>query len=361
MMTFDEAVDGYLKRHVAKLRTADQVEGIFKLPVFEPWRSRRLSAIAGKDVADILDVVEMNAGPARVNRVLAAVRGLFNFAMSRGWIDASPIRPGLVRKEDSRDRVLSFDEVGAIWRSLGDIGGPYAGAARMLFLTGQRATPVSQMRRSAIDRRAMLWRTTSADQKNGVAMNVPLSPVALRVIADRPVTEGLDFVFSSDGAQGVTAWSWFKDRVDVASGVENWRWHDVRRTVATIMGGLLGFDPDTVQAVLGHSGRARIGVTAIYDRSDREDSMRLALNAVARLLELVADLDGWAVVDDHLHSVRPGEDANGPRERRAAFRHAIRGSDSCWGQWLSSVTGAANGPIQEPYLHKSTLTASISI
>ena len=53
------------------------------------------------------------------NRTLALVRKMFNFAIEHDWLEANPChmvkQPG---QEKQRDRVLSEDEIRALWKVL---------------------------------------------------------------------------------------------------------------------------------------------------------------------------------------------------------------------------------------------------
>src|SRR5207253_1909166 len=88
------------------------------------WRGKDLKSITRRDVVELLDKVAdagkenpRHGGPIAANRTLAAVRKLFNWALARGVIEASPVvridRPG---QEQARDRILRPDEIVTLWR-----------------------------------------------------------------------------------------------------------------------------------------------------------------------------------------------------------------------------------------------------
>jgi integrase len=60
-------------------------------------------------------------------------------------------------KANKRERVLSDQEIRAMWHAAGEIGYPYSAATKMLLLTGQRRTEVSAMPIAEVDRKARLW------------------------------------------------------------------------------------------------------------------------------------------------------------------------------------------------------------
>ena len=71
-----------------------------------------LKDITRRDVLDLLDGLVAGGRPIAANRVLTSVRKLFNWAIERDILGASPcagVKPPT--PEQSRDRVLSDDEL----------------------------------------------------------------------------------------------------------------------------------------------------------------------------------------------------------------------------------------------------------
>ena len=85
--------------------------------------------------------------------------------MGKGIADINPVVG--TRKEAqeiSRDRVLSADELRAIWHDAG--GGDYAAIIKLLMLTGQRREEVAALRRSELDLKVALWTLPKERSKN---------------------------------------------------------------------------------------------------------------------------------------------------------------------------------------------------
>jgi integrase len=73
-------------------------------------------------------------------------------------------------------------------------------------------------------------------------------------------------------------WQKFRER----AGIENLTFHDLRRTIATRQGEA-GVSTEIIQRTLGHTESS--AATRIYDRSDRHDDVREALNlAIQKLI-----------------------------------------------------------------------------
>ena len=205
----------------------------------------------------------------------AYLHRMFGWALERDIIAANPIaavkRPG---KETSRDRVLTDDELMAVWNACSD--GTYEAVVRMLVLTGARLNEVARLRWDEIvDSEIQL---SGVRTKNGKPHIIPLSRPALALLEELP--RGSEFCFARPGEHyPTTGWSAAKARIDAKlRGVAPWRLHDLRRTVAT---GLqrLGMPVQVTESVLGHAGGSRSGVVGIYQRHDYANEKRAALEA----------------------------------------------------------------------------------
>jgi integrase len=91
--------------------------------VLPRWRRRRARDVTARDVRRLLDAILTRGAPIQANRTLAVVRKVFNWAGApdRALVPQShnPCR-GLERPapERQRERVLSADELRALWRAL---------------------------------------------------------------------------------------------------------------------------------------------------------------------------------------------------------------------------------------------------
>src|SRR6266850_166097 len=84
--------------------------------VMSAWRGRKIQEISKRDIVALLDAVNDRGAPIMANRVLSAVRKLFNWCVARDVIQVSPctlVSPPA--PERSRDRVLTDDELRLVW------------------------------------------------------------------------------------------------------------------------------------------------------------------------------------------------------------------------------------------------------
>jgi integrase len=264
-----------------------EVDGILQREL-APWLERPIQSIARRDVIERLDAIADRA-PVRANRVLAWTRRLFGWALERDIVTASPVA-GIraPTREVARDRVLEPDELAALWRASEALQWPFGPIVQLLAVTAARKGEVVYMRWHDLDLGRRLWVVPKERNKASRRHEIPLSDLALEIIAGLPhIGDGLVFPSRKAGsANPVSGFSKIKARLDWLSGVENWRVHDLRRTAASGMA-RLGHPPHVVASVLNHSPGSVQGITAVYNRHRYSDEKRAALDAWSREIERI--------------------------------------------------------------------------
>lgn len=301
--TFGEIAAAFLERH-AKPNTRDwrKTEYLLQHDVLPYWAARPVREITRHDVIELLDRVADRGARVHANRVLAAIRVLFNWALSRGVIEASPVAgvkaPGA---ETVRERALSEDELREVWRAAEATPYPFGPFFQLLILTAQRRDEVAGMRWSEINEGRALWTIPGDRAKNGRTHEVPLTALAMDVLGSVPRLTDSDLVFTTNGRTPISGFSKAKLRLDQASGVgltdrDEWRVHDIRRTVTTYLAGM-NFPPHVVDKILNHVAGAIRGVAAVYNRYSYLDERRSALEAwAARLRSIIEPREASKVV-----------------------------------------------------------------
>lgn len=267
----------YLKVHrknPGKVRRALERELIEQKP---KWKDIPVAEITRGDIHAKLDRLMDEGKEYAANRLLEAVRLLFAYAETRGYIDASPAasikKPA---KERPRDRTLDHDEIRAVWAAFESMGYPFGPFFKMLLLTGQREGEVATMTWSEVDTDAALWTIPAEKTKSGREHKVPLAPSAVKIIEGVPTVEGVDYLFCGRMSKGrpISGFGKAADRARQRSEIGDWRPHDLRRTVRTQLGEL-GTPPHIAELVLNHAVK---GLQAVYDRYDYTKEKREALN-----------------------------------------------------------------------------------
>ncbi len=128
--SIESVAEQFIERHCQRVnrpKTARETERLLRRNVLPRWRGRSVDSITRRDVLDVLDRVVDAGAPIEANRVLAATRKMFAWAVERDIIAASPcagVKPP--SPEQSRDRVLNDDELRLVWLAADQIGWPLA-------------------------------------------------------------------------------------------------------------------------------------------------------------------------------------------------------------------------------------------
>ncbi len=313
--TVADLVDEYLERYAKpKKRSWKKDERILKsnlipapLPGYDPRKCKTIGELKAKDVTKrdiiaLLDGIVDREAPIMANRTLEIVRKMFNFAMERDIIPASPCaaisKPG---KENRRDRVLTDDEIKTLWSELPKCNMTELTrlAIKFQLLTAQRIGEAAAAEWSEIDLKSNIWTIPGEKAKNGLPHRVPLSTMALELLKAIRIESGSSqYLFPSPrvaignmspSAMGRALFAAIKGeaikgmKTKYRLKLKDVTPHDLRRTAATKMTEA-GIDRLVVGKVLNH---AESGVTAVYDRHAYDNEKRMALDTWARKLESI--------------------------------------------------------------------------
>ena len=188
--------------------------------------------------------------------------------------------------ETKRDRVLTDDELVAVWKASENMGWPFGRAVQLLLLTGSRREEIGALRWSEVGETEIKLEGTRT--KSGEPHTIPLSAQAFELLASLPRIADSDFVFTTTGRGPIVGWDGAKTKLDVGAKIKPWRIHDLRRTVATGMQ-KLGVGLQAVEAVLGHVSGSRAGVVGIYQRHTYDAEKRAALEAWGTHVSVLTD------------------------------------------------------------------------
>jgi integrase len=271
----------------------------------------QVAKIAHRDIADLIVAVTKQSGPTTANRLRTSLSTFFGWLIQRGRAPANPVINVEKNPEKSRDRVLAPAELRLIWNALGN--DEYSAIIRLLALTGQRASEIADLRWSEIHDDQIILPPERT--KNGRPHVVPLSPIAKQIIEAQAGDNRRDLIFGR-GEGGFSGWSKSKERLDLRITEANsgkpippWVPHDLRRTLATYLGGGLpehqlkklppkdrdaasgfGIQPHVIEAVLNHVSGTKAGIVGVYQRGTYPREKKAALDLWAdRLLAIVGN------------------------------------------------------------------------
>jgi integrase len=280
--TLQAIAEEFLRREGGRLRTVDQRRADLEL-LYAPLGQLPVEQIKRGQYVRVLDRVADERGPVRSDRVLTALSALLTWHSNRSDF-VSPLARGMRRtsiKERARRRVLSDDELRAVWTAAEGFGlfGDYL---RFMLLTGTRRNEAAGLRRSELGD-VRTWVIPAARYKTKLDTLIPLSAAAQTIIAAQLKLGDCVFTSGARGDRPLGSFERRKAEFDKACGVSGWTLHDVRRTARTLLS-RARINSDIAERCLGHALR---GVRATYDLYEYEPEKRHAFEALAAMIDRI--------------------------------------------------------------------------
>ncbi len=284
--TLRAVTEEYMKREGAKLRSVDSRKATFERLIFPVLGARQIDDIRRSDIVRLLDKVEDERGSCMAHLVLAYISKVMNWHASRDDEFRSPIVRGMGRikpADHARERVLTDEELRAIWQAAESATGPFGSFVRFALLTATRRNEAAHMRRDELSNGDWIIPAERMKGKKGHKRDhlVPLSAAAKAIIDDLPVLG--PFVFTANGRRPIRGFATFKADFDRRCGVTGWRIHDLRRTARSLMS-RAGVGADIAERCLAH---VIGGVRGVYDRHAYRDEKAHAFAVLAALVERI--------------------------------------------------------------------------
>jgi integrase len=248
------------------------------------WHDWPVADISRRHIHRLLDAIIAAGKPYSANRTYAALRTFFRWCSSREIVAQDPML-GIERPFDGeapRDRAWSDDEVVAVWRAAGAIGGNAGAALKLLILLGQRRDEVFHLVWTEIEADETLWRLTTQRSKSKREHVFPLSGAARRLIQAQPRSAECAYVFPTRTGNPIQNWTALRNRVRKLSGVADFTFHCARHTFRTALD-RFGIPPHVKNECLNH---ARQGVgDRHYSHHDYLDEQREGFERWAKHIE----------------------------------------------------------------------------
>jgi integrase len=282
--TLRAITEEYFGREGKKLRSLSVKRSVFERLIYPVLGARQIDSIKRSEIVRLLDKIEDERGPHMAQSALAFLSKLFNWHAGRDDDFLSPIRRGMGRikpQEHARERVLTDDELRAVWRAAEGFPGPYGYLIRFLLLTAVRRGEAAGMRREELLNGD--WVIPAGRMKGKREHTVPLTPAA-RAIIDGLLQIG-PYVFTTGGKRPIRGFTKFKAELDRRCGVSDWRLHDLRRTARSLMS-RAGVSADIAERCLAH---AISGVRGTYDRHAYHREKQLAFEALGAMVDRIVN------------------------------------------------------------------------
>lgn len=264
--SFPEARRQFLEQGVWRPRSRYQITR--NLERHFDWK-KPIDKITHGDVAEAIDRIEAKSQAAHAFK---DIRTFFNWCVPR-YLKSSPctgLKPP--PQNPPRSRVLSDDELRAVWNTAVEYGYPFGHIVRLLILTGQRRSEIAGLRSEWIVGDTIVF--PAEITKNHREHVLPLGPMAKALIAD---LKGEGLLFKARGSE--LAFSGFgasKAAFDRRCPIKPWTLHDLRRTMATNLA-KMGTPIHVTEKVLNHVTGTAGGLVAVYQRHNYREEMRMKL------------------------------------------------------------------------------------
>lgn len=261
-----EGIDLFLSTHCKTHRPASKFQAEYLFRKLEPLRPRKLSQVTTHDLTAILDVQK----PSTANHLFKMCRTFFRFCVRRSLLEENPLQKlGMPNKTVTRDRVLSDDELKAIWKASERLG-QFGLIVRLLIATGQRRGEISALQSSWVQTDKIIF--PKEITKNKREHSLPIGPLAQALL---PFKKGLFFHQLHLPEKAFNNWQYGKLRLDKRLEFSNWTLHDLRRTYRTNLA-RLKVPPFIAERLVNHIS-ARTDMEKIYDRHAYAEEMRAAV------------------------------------------------------------------------------------
>jgi len=298
-----------------KLRTAPVMEYRLRETFIEKWGGRPISEISADDIKRIIRKSVEDGAKYQAFHHFALIRRLFNWAIGTDdyGIQFNPcdrLNSGdLIGERQARDRVLTDDELRALWRVTERMDYPFGPLYRLLALTGLRLGEACGAHWSEFDLKRREWTIPASRMKKvkggAKPFMVPLTDKVIELLNALPRFNSGEFLFShSHGKRPLkpNQFSDVKERLDAMmleelkqiaaeskkdpkrAALPAFVNHDIRRTVRTHLSALR-IGEEVREAVLAH---VRPGIKGVYDQHQYLEEKREALTLWnARLRSIV--------------------------------------------------------------------------
>lgn len=257
---FQEARTDFFKEYCDqnnKATTAAETKRLLKRFTF----SGDLNSITKRRILD----TTKNFSPSEANHAFAAMRTFLNWCVENDYLAHTPLsKVRMPHRSEARDRLLTDDELKVIWTETFNHNS-FGRIIRSLILSGQRLNQVSSFRADWTKDDTIAFPGTI--MKSNRDHTIPLTA---------RLKENLPALATPFANHSRAMRAFRKSLEDNDKDIPHWTLHDLRRYFSSTCA-RLRIPLDITEAILDHTTGSRSPVQQIYDRYDRLEPMRRAL------------------------------------------------------------------------------------
>jgi integrase len=266
-VTFQEAYDLFVKTHVAqkKPRTQYDYKRILTRHYLPTLATKRLDAVTSHMALAITDGLVHT--PAELIQATSVGKTFFKWCIRRHYLTISPLQSAELPRPKKRKRVLTDEELKAVWNAATEFGGIYGALIKLIILTGLRRTECAALEISWVQPdRVTLPETIT---KNGKEFCFPIGPTTHLILESLKTNWHLLLPTYPSGPLPFNTFAVTKKEFDKLLTIAPYTLHDLRRTYRTNLS-RLRIPRDICERLINHRS-ARTDLDEIYDQYDAWD------------------------------------------------------------------------------------------
>ncbi len=316
-LTFEAVVGDFIREKLPSERKGKDAEREIRRDLLPKWSNKAITEVSDRDVSALIKAKGRD-GKVGARNLLALIKRFFRWVCAQPEYGLTTSPCANMRATDllgemprSAARILSDDELFALWRAAGRLPYPAGPAYQLLALTALRLNEAVDASWPEFNVRDRIWvipaermKGRNSGKKQARNHAVPLTDEILSIMNVLPRWNGGRYLFSTTSGES-PAWigTKIKLRLDrrmlltlralarqrgenpAHIALPHFVNHDIRRTVRSQLS-RLRITEEAREAVLAH---ARPGIKGTYDHYDYLDEKREALELwAARLRGIVS-------------------------------------------------------------------------
>jgi integrase len=273
-VTFQQAYDLFCNIYLPakKPRTQYDYKRVLKRHYLPTLAAKRVDAITSHMTTAITDGLVRT--PAELIQATSVGKTFFKWCIRRHYLTISPLQSAELPRPKKRKRVLTDEELKAVWSAATMFGGVYGALVKLIILTGLRRQECAALEITWVqpDRVTLPIHIT----KNSHEFCFPIGPTAQQLLESLKTNWHLLLPTIPYGPLPFNQFSKMKKEFDKLLNIAPYTLHDLRRTYRTNLA-RLRVPKDVAERLLNHRS-ARSELEEIYDQFDHFEEMQEAVN-----------------------------------------------------------------------------------
>lgn len=286
-LSFQAAWERFDALYIAekKPKTAKEYRRSARVDLLPRFKSLALKDVTKSDIVALIDNIRRRA-PVMANRTLSLLSKFYSWCLGKDYVEKN-LTLGIPKaKEAERDRVLSIEELRAIYRAAGKLSRGNELFVKLLLLTGQREGVIARLEQDEVKDNYL--EISAERNKSGERIKVRLSSLSKDLLFELGSSKGKYVVSTTEGLKPISGFSKLKKKLDAVTGIEeHWTFHDIRGGMTTYLEEN-GLDRIYTSRILNHKDTS---TTGIYARPEHRQHIDWVLEQWSQVL---ASNDGFS-------------------------------------------------------------------